>query len=387
MGNCRCDFHIYGLEPESNMEQFGGSQGTNSNRPMEIISQYSQVSSREQNEKLKHVKKNFQQKLSQIGSIIPENDFKNLINKEINNYMENNRIDFKKKIPQNISTFESEPIKFKNNNIYYGNWNDNYQMEGYGIYYLNENKVLTEGVWIKGDIIYGRIFLTNGDIYIGDMKNSLPDGKGKYIFANKDIYEGDFKKGDMTGKGIFTFCSGGAKYEGDIEKGYFNGKGKMIWNNGIEYSGEFLDSYLNGNGTITNNIQNEKYHGMFEKNEFNGKGIYYYRNGDIYDGNFEYGVKSGYGKYTRNDKVEFEGFWNDDLPNGNGELIFQGNNLKGYFRNGVFIENSENEENRDIFKDINKDIKPDKISIFPNSLPHLAIADSNASQYISGNFI
>ena len=161
----------------------------------------------------------------------------------------------------------------------------------------------------------------------------------------------------------------------------------MIWNNGVEYSGEFLDSYLNGNGTITNNIQNEKYHGMFEKNEFNGKGIYYYRNGDIYDGNFEYGVKSGYGKYTRNDKVEFEGFWNDDLPNGNGELIFQGNNLKGYFRNGVFIENSENEENRDIFKDINKDIKPDKISIFPNSLPHLAIADSNASQYISGNFI
>ena len=265
--------------------------------------------------------------------------------------------------------------------------NSNCQMEGYGIYYLNDNKVVTEGVWIKGDIIYGRIFLANGDIYIGDMKNSLPNGKGKYIFANKDIYEGDFNQGDMTGKGIFTFFSDNSRYEGDIEKGYFKGKGKMKWSNGIEYSGDFLDSYLNGNGAITNKIQQEKYHGMFERNEFNGKGIYYYRNGDVFEGNFEYGIKSGYGKFTRNDKLEFKGFWNDDLPNGNGELIFRETSLKGYFRNGVFIEDSENEENSDIFKNINKDIKPEKISIFPNSLPHLAIADSNASQYISGNFI
>ena len=219
------------------------------------------------------------------------------------------------------------------------------------------------------------------------MKNSLPNGKGKYIFANKDIYEGDFNQGDMTGKGIFTFFSDNSRYEGDIEKGYFKGKGKMKWSNGIEYSGDFLDSYLNGNGAITNKIQQEKYHGMFERNEFNGKGIYYYRNGDVFEGNFEYGIKSGYGKFTRNDKLEFKGFWNDDLPNGNGELIFRETSLKGYFRNGVFIEDSENEENSDIFKNINKDIKPEKISIFPNSLPHLAIADSNASQYISGNFI
>ena len=83
--------------------------------------------------------------------------------------------------------------------------NSNCQMEGYGIYFLNDNKIITEGVWIKGDIIYGRIFLTNGDIYVGDMKNSLQDGKGKYIFANKDIYERDFKQEDMTGKGILTF--------------------------------------------------------------------------------------------------------------------------------------------------------------------------------------
>ena len=387
MGNCKCDFHIYGLEPESNMDQFRGSQGINSNRPIEIISQNSQMSYKEQGPKLKQIKQNFEKKLPQIGNIIPENDFNNLINEEIKHYMEKNKINFQNKIPQNISTFQFEPIKFKNNNIYFGNWNNNYQMEGYGIYYLNDNKVITEGVWIKGDIIYGRIFLPNGDIYIGEMKNSLPEGKGKYIFANKDIYEGDFKQGDMTGKGIFTYISDNTIYQGDIEKGFFKGKGKMSWNNGIEYSGDFLDSYLDGEGIITKNIQNEKYHGMFEKNEFNGKGTYYYCNGDIYEGEFEYGIKSGYGKYTRKDEVEFEGYWNDDLPNGNGTLTCKGNILKGYFRNGVFIENSENEDNNDFFQNINKDIKPDKISIFPNSLPHLAISDSNASQYISGNFI
>jgi hypothetical protein len=37
-----------------------------------------------------------------------------------------------------------------------------------------------------------------------------------------------------------------------------------------------------------------------------------------------------------------------------------------------------------IFKDINKNIKPEKISIFPNSLSHLAINDSSVSQFTPG---
>ena len=37
------------------------------------------------------------------------------------------------------------------------------------------------------------------------------------------------------------------------------------------------------------------------------------------------------------------------------------------------------------FNGIDTNIKPYKISIFPSSLSHLAITDSNTSQFIAGN--
>ena len=136
-------------------------------------------------------------------------------------------------------------------------------------------------------------------------------------------------------------------------------------------------------------MQQEKYEGMFEKNEFNGKGIYYYSNGDVYEGNFEFGIKRGNGKFKRSiDNVIFEGNWNDDLPNGNGIIKKNESNIKGFWRNGAFIGSENEEKNNEILNNIDKDIKPNKISIFPNSLPHLAIGDSsNVSQFIPGNFI
>ena len=163
----------------------------------------------------------------------------------------------------------------------------------------------------------------------------------------------------------------------------------MKWENGTQYIGNFVDSTLCGNGTIIN-IQREKYEGNFDKNEFNEYGTYYFNNGEKYEGNFEYGIKRGNGIYRRNDEVIFEGIWNDDLPNGNGIIKYRGNKLKGFWRNGIFV-NSENEEgNIEIFDNIDKDIKPYKVSIFPSSLSHLAVVDSNASQYIPGkdlNFV
>ncbi len=333
------------------------------------------------------MKNNLEKKIPELVNTIHMDDYKKVLNEDIKNYITNNKLNIKKYIRPNISTIPSDPIKFKNNNnIYYGNWNENNQMEGYGIYYIEDRKIITEGIWHEGNIVYGRIFFSNGDIYEGEMKNSHPDGKGKISYSNGEIYEGDFKQGEMTGKGIFTF-SDRTQYIGDIENGFFKGNGKMRWNNGIEYNGSFLDSTLNGKGIITN-MQQEKYEGMFEKNEFNGMGTYYYSNGDIYEGNFEYGIKRGNGKFKRKiDNVIFDGNWNDDLPNGNGTIMMGGSNIKGFWRNGVFIGAENEEENIENLNNIDKDIKPDIINIIPNSLPHLAIADSNASQFIPGNFI
>jgi len=360
-------------------------------RPIEVTSNYRKINDKE-NEKgtklksLNKIKNNLDKKLPEIGTYISLDEYNSYISQDIHNYIQKNKLNCKNYISPNVPTFLANPIKFKNNNIYYGNWNHNGEMEGYGIYYLNDRQIVTEGIWNKGNIVFGRIFLTNGDIYEGEMKNSIPDGKGKLIFSkNNEKYIGDFKMGEMTGQGTFIFDDN-TEYSGYIENGVFNGKGKMKWENGTEYTGDFVDSTLCGEGTITN-IQNEKYEGNFDKNEFNGEGTYYFNNGDIYKGNFEYGIKKGNGTYTRNDNVVFEGNWNDDLPNGNGVITYSGNQLKGFWRNGAFVGG---EESMDTFSNIDKNIKPYKFNIFPSSLAHLAITDSNVSQYIPGkdvNFI
>ena len=384
---CRFECHIY-QDDENNIIDFRGSGGNSSNKQEDLIIQSNLLNQNEKEIKLNKIKNNLQNKLSEIGIFIPINEFKPLINPKINEYMQTNKLDIQNLLPSNISTFKPGPIKFKNNIIYNGSWNKNYQMEGQGIIYIPERKIIAEGLWVQGNIIYGRIFFPNGDIYEGKMKNSLPDGEGKLNFANGESYEGDFKQGEMTGQGIFIF-SDKTIYIGDIEKGLFNGKGKMKWDNGTEYEGTFIDSSLSGEGIIFNSYQNESYQGMFEKNEFNGNGIYYYKNGDIYKGNFEFGIKRGNGKYIKgNEQIIFNGIWNADLPNGNGIITYKGNSLKGFWRNGIYIEDKEIEENiNDNFYNIRKDIKPFQNSLIPNSLPHLSSNDSNVSKLYPENFI
>ena len=393
--NCNCDF-LFKNENEGETDMDKLKNSNYANRPIEVKSNYRKINEKEidKGNKLKSstnkIKNNLDKKLPEIGTYISLDNYNSFIPQNIHNYIQNNKLDYENYLSPNEPTFPANPIKFKNNNIYYGNWNKDGEMEGYGIYYLNDRQIITEGVWNNGNIVFGRIFLTNGDIYEGEMKNSIPDGKGKLIFVkNKEKYIGDFKMGEMTGIGTFTF-EDNTEYSGDIENGIFNGKGNMKWENGTEYSGYFVDSTLCGEGTIKN-IQNEKYEGNFDKNEFNGEGTYYFNNGDIYKGNFEYGIKKGNGTYTRNDNVIFEGNWNDDLPNGNGVITYSGNQLKGFWRNGAFVGSSRmEEENMETFSNIDKNIKPYKFNIFPSSLSHLAITDSNVSQYIPGkdvNFI
>ncbi len=387
MGNCKCEIHFNDKEGEANIDDNKNSQVSVSNMPIEVKSEDILLKPKEQEIKLNKIKNNLENILPEIGTFIPLTEYNNLIPQKIYNYMKSNPLNYKKYIPQNTLTFKSNPVKFNNNNnIYHGNWNENNEMEGYGTYYISERNIIIEGIWINGNIIFGRIFMSNGDIYEGEIKNSLPNGKGKFFYANGEKYQGDFFQGEMTGTGVFIFADK-TEYNGSIENGIFNGKGKMKWENGTEYEGNFVNASLGGYGIITN-IQREKYMGNFDKNEFNGEGVYCFNNGDEYKGTFEYGVKRGKGIYKRNDKVVFEGIWNDDLPNGNGTLIYQGNKLKGFWRNGILVGGSEIEEgNIENFINIDKDIKPNQISIYPNSLAHLAVSDSSISQFIPGNFV
>ena len=370
MGNCKCEIHYHGKNNEAFFNEIINpniNKSINTNKESII---------------------NSLERKDSLGIYLEISDFKSLINQKILTYIETNKLNYQEYYTFSSSNiYKSNPIQFKNGNIYYGNWNINKEMEGYGIYLIKNKNIITEGIWKQGIIKYGRIFFPNGDIYEGSIKNYFSQGEGNTNFMNGESFSGEFIIRTIIGKGIFTF-SDNSYYCGEIENGIFKGEGKMIWNDGTEYHGIFVNSSLSGKGEIFNNLTGEKYIGNFMNNEFNGKGIYYYKNGDIYEGNFEYGEKKGKGKYKRSDNVEFELIWNNNYPNGLGVATYNNNKIKGFWRNGNFLENFEVIEGKlENFKGKDLNLKCFRRTLIPNKLPHLANNDMEISQFILGTEI
>ena len=389
MGNCFCQLHIHQDQNDliNKMEQPPENNNSNSFFPKDLNSQLSNNSLqiKLKNPKTNKLELNIKTKLLELGHFIQYNDFKRLMGNEIVKIIQEEPFDYKKYIsPPKIFPTNLNPFQFReSNDIYFGSWNQEAEMEGKGIYYSYDKKITIEGFWVKGDNICGRIFFTNKAIYQGEIMNSMPNGQGELFKGNQDRFIGTFKNGEIE-KGVFIFGDDKTKYEGFFENGNFNGEGKMTWGNIIEYQGYFKNSMFSGKGKITLVIdidKKEEYEGDFNENEFHGKGKYCFNNGDIYEGDFEFGIKKGHGIYYRNDgdKIQFEGKWDDDFPNGNGVLTYNGYKLKGFWRNGDYM--SSPEEENEIFNDKDKNIKPYKISIFPSTLSHLNIGNSNISQY------
>ena len=144
-------------------------------------------------------KKSFEEKLHLIGKYISLSEFEELIPNNARRYMTENILDISKYLTPEIKTYEIRPVEFIGGNVYKGNWNEKGEMQGYGQYYLKEEKVLAEGVWKEGCLIFARVFLPNGDLYEGGFQNSIFNGFGKLISNNGEIYEGNFQNGEKTG--------------------------------------------------------------------------------------------------------------------------------------------------------------------------------------------
>ena len=332
-----------------------------------------------------HLKTKFKEKLQEYGDYISKNDFNELIPKEIQNYMNENPLQKISESSNKNEVFEIEPIIFRNGNIYQGFWNKDLKMDGPGKYYLKQEKVLAEGNWDNGELKYGRVFLPNGDIYEGEIKDSQFNGKGK-LKSNNDYYEGDFVDGEKTGNGKITF-NDGTIYEGNLNKGEFKGNGHMTWKNGYDYSGEFNGPLLNGKGKLTC-PEGDVYEGDFENNLFHGKGKYFFsENKDEYEGEFQYGVKKGKGIYI-SDKYTYDGYWDNDLPCGIGKLKTSDNNgvIKSTWRYGKIAEEPIYEKgNEEDFKEIELNIKPKEMILNAKDLPHLEATEVDSTQYKLGN--
>ena len=371
MGSCGCK--IIFPEPEAHPEDFRANtyntQITSQNT-LNIIPCSS-------NELTKFKEKFEKEKLPELGTYITIEEFDSLIKDSIKEYLKNNSF----KVPDiykiKIKTYPLDPIKYKNGNIYYGYWNESFEMEGYGKFFLQSKNILTEGIWRQGKLVYGKVFYKNDEKYIGEISDSGFHGKGQFFSINGEKYEGDFFRGQKSGIGKITYLDG-TIYEGDVKNGLFNGKGKIKWGNiNIEYTGHFNSSSLDGYGILINEI-GDKYEGYFNNNNFNGNGTYKYNNGDVFIGEYENGEMKGRGLFIRSDGFSFEGWFDNDLPNGRGKIGFKNNFSEVIYKNGVIVNNEIKvlEGSKKNFGKINLNIIPKKQFICNDILPHLLYQDN-----------
>ena len=138
-------------------------------------------------------------------------------------------------------------------------------------------------------------------VYIGQLKDDKPHGKGKMIYRDGgDIYDGEWKDGKPHGKGKMTYLNGDV-YEGEVVCREPHGQGTYTWANGRKYEGEVVGREPHGNGKMT------------------------YPDGNVYTGQWKDGKKHGHGTYTIGDidiyrakdsTSIYEGEWSDDKKHG-----------------------------------------------------------------------
>ena len=92
--------------------------------------------------------------------------------------------------------------------------------------------------WARQDSIKqeqkNRHVLSDGSVYIGQMKLRKPSGTGRMEYVNGDVYEGAFEKGLRKGVGICRY-SNGEIYTGYWEDDVRSGEGELQYTTGDVY--------------------------------------------------------------------------------------------------------------------------------------------------------
>jgi hypothetical protein len=152
-----------------------------------------------------------------------------------------------------------------------------------------------------------------GNTFVGEIKNGIHSGYGKYLFNYPCFYEGFFKNFRYHGKGVRVFPDG-TRYEGQFKDGVPHGRG--------------IERYSDGS----------KYHGTFELGKKSGKGIETFLLGSIYQGDFCEGRFDGYGRFTFPTGEFWEGSFSNEWLNvrGGKEIFYTIQEKNGKKRFGQF---------------------------------------------------
>ncbi|CAH0701618.1 unnamed protein product [Spodoptera exigua] len=161
------------------------------------------------------------------------------------------------------------------------------------------------------------IFTSRGDKYIGDWKNDVKEGKGRFLTAGGKLYEGDWVKGCRHGFGLLSQRqeNGTFKliYRGEWAHGYPEGSGWMYYDSGDTYMGFFKRGMRHGYGNMWYK-DGTFFAGYFYKNMRHGIGLFLQADGNRYEGHFENDLKSGYGRFYHMMTGQIqEGCWENDV--------------------------------------------------------------------------
>ncbi len=251
--------------------------------------------------------------------------------------------------------------KYENGTVYEGYWEDN-KPHGQGKYTYGESSKSEsfEGNFVKGVIQGHGIFkLRSGTVYEGNFTDGKTTGDFTVKYDNGEVYVGQLVNSIRHGKGKITYNANDKRdyYEGDWDNGNRHGEGTLVWKSGEKYVGQWGSNVLNGKGRreysenstwlyYEGEHKNDKREG-FGKMEYKdgtswegtwkadsrveGQGTVRYDNGFIYTGALMDGKRNGFGKGVDKNGRIYEGTWKDNKWDGTGKVIYEeGNNWLSY---------------------------------------------------------
>jgi len=185
--------------------------------------------------------------------------------------------------------------------------------------------------------------------YTGNIINGKFEGKGVFELANNWIYRGNFINSLFDGKSQIEYIDG-SLVQLEFKQGYREGEAKIVSKDNFIINGNFEKDIFDLTKVKISKIDSSAsesiillYSGSVDKNmRYNGNGILYGKSNQIYNGQFQNGLKNGEGVYTKqvnNNKMKLACNWRNDLPNGEGKLLFNDTlYFSGTFKDGNYIK-------------------------------------------------
>lgn len=150
------------------------------------------------------------------------------------------------------------------------------------IFMFEDNTQSIYDDWQKKHEKYvGELQLEDG-LYVGEIMNGKPNGKGTQYYHSHDMntkyrLEGDWVDGELNGYAIVIMEQG--KYEGGVKNGKPEGQGTLITNDGNKIVGAFKNGLPNGRCTLYSETYGGTIYCNMVNNQMDGEVIIQYKNG------------------------------------------------------------------------------------------------------------